>query len=389
MQTNYFYYRAIVIIALFCFGHLQQAKAQVQSFSETDSTEFAFLPAVAYNSDLGLIGGGVANWYIYKSSVQPFYRFINLSAILSTKGLASFSLLYDKPQAFNRNLRLTTEIFSSRFFEDAYFGIGNYSKIEEPPTNAPDFYEFKSFAAGFRVNGRLPVIRPTAASQLDANLIINIRYETPWDNGSDRLLTLQAPLGVEGGVTSMLGAGLIWEARNSEFQPTEGSYARAQIEVGNSLWGSSYDLSVFESELRQYYTFFLIKDITFANRISARFTNGEVPYWKLSYAGDEETLRGYESRRFSDDHALIMNTELRTWLFEFPDIDTRIGGSLFMDIGRTFAQGTDMETIQNDIKTTFGFGALASFFTSDFIIRGDFGFSEEGMGVYFTTGFMF
>ncbi len=386
MQAINFYFRAIIIIALFYFGNTYQLQAQTNA---SDSTEFAFLPAIAYNTDLGLIGGGVANWYVHKSEVQPFYGFINLSALLSTKGLASFSLLYDKPQAFNKTLRLTTEIFSSRFFEDAYFGIGNYSQIEEPPSNAPDFYEFKSFAVGFRVNGRLPVVRTAMASQLDANLIVNLRYETPWDNGSDRLLTLQAPLGIDGGTTSMLGAGLIWEARNSEFQPTTGTYARAQIEVGNSFWGSSFNLSVFESELRQYYTFFLIKDVTFANRIYSRFTNGEVPYWKLSYAGDEETLRGYDSRRFSDDHAIIVNTELRFWLVEFPEFDTRFGGSFFMDIGRTFAQGTHFQAIQNDLKTTFGFGTLASFFTPDFIIRGDFGFSAEGMGVYFTTGFMF
>ncbi len=387
MHTNYFQYRAIVIIALFCFGTLQNAQAQ--SVSGTDSTEFAFLPAVAFNSDLGLIGGGVFNWYIYKDSVEPFYGFINLSAIVSTKGLASFSLFYDKPKAFNRNLRLTSEVYSSRFFEDAYFGIGNYSVIKNPPENLPGYYQFKSFAAGFRVKGRFPLVRPNKASQLDANLIINTRYETPWDNGSDRLITLDAPLGIDGGVTSMLGLGLVWEARNSEFQPTSGTYASSNIEIGNSLWGSTFDLTVFESELRHYYTFFLIREITFANRVMARFTNGEVPYWKLSYAGDEETLRGFESRRFSDDHAVLLNSELRTWLFEIPENEMRFGGTLFMDIGRTFAEDTDVNTIKNDLKTTFGFGALASFFTPDFIIRCDFGFSKEGTGVYFTTGFMF
>jgi outer membrane protein assembly factor BamA len=386
LPYNHLYFRAIVFIALFCFSNIQQSNAQTVV---TDSTEFAFLPAIAFNSDLGLIGGGVANWYIYKDDTYPFFGFINLSAIISTKGLASFSLLYDKPYAFNKDLRLTSEIYASRFFEDTYFGIANYSTIDNPPEDNPDFYLFKSFSAGFRVNGRLPLIRPTSRSQLDANLIVNYRYETPWDNGTDRLITNEAPLGVDGGTTAMLGAGLIWEARNSEFLPTKGSYASSSLEVGNSLWGSSYDLTVFESDLRYYFTFTLLKPITFANRINARFSNGEIPYWKLSYAGDDETLRGYESRRFTDDHAIVLNSELRTWLLEFPEFDTRFGGTLFMDTGRTFSAGTTFEQITNDLKTTFGFGLLASLFTPDFIIRGDFGFSEEGIGVYFTTGFMF
>lgn len=376
------------VSSLFALLILLPELSSAQSNS-ADSTDFAFLPAVSYNSDLGLIAGGVASWYNYKDNTYPFYSYVNVAAIISTKGLASFSLFFDKPNAFEKNIRLTSEVFASRFFEDAYFGISNYTKITDTPPDLPLFYQFQSFSMGTRINARVPIYKGDNNKQLDANFILNFRYETPWDNGTNRLITLDQPLGVEGGRTSMLGTGLIWENRNSEFQPTRGNYVESRLEIGKTLWGSSYNLLVFENNIRQYFTFFLIRDITFAGSLFSRFTSGDVPYWKLSYAGDEETLRGYESRRFVDDHVLLLNTELRTWLFTIPDSDVRFGGTLFMDTGRTFANGDPFDLITSDLKTTFGFGGLASFFAPDFIIRADFGFSDEGVGIYFTTGFMF
>ncbi len=372
-------------IILLCFI----SPSLIAQLSDSKTTEFAFLPAVTYNSDLGLIGGGVTNWYNYKGDIFPFYSYVNMSGIISTKGLASFRLLYDKPFTFGKNIRTTSELFASRFFEDAYFGIANYSKVTDTPENLPLYYQFQSFTFGFRVDSRIPLLKTDNQKQLDANIIINFRYETPWDNGNDRLISIEQPLGYRGGRTSMLGFGFVWEARNSEFQPTSGNFIDSRIEVGETIWGSSYDMIVIENDLRQYLSFNLINEIIFATRLFSRFSSGDVPYWNLSYAGDEETLRGYESRRFSDDNVLFLNSEFRTWFHSFPNSEARLGGTLFMDAGRTFSNSDSFEIIKNDLKTTFGFGALASFFTQDFIIRGDFGFSEEGMRIYFTTGFMF
>ncbi len=354
-----------------------------------DSTEFAFLPALSYNSDLGLIGGGITSWYNYKDNIYPFYSYTTINGVLSTKGLASFSFFYDKPFAFGKDIRITTYLYGARFFEDAFFGIGNYSKITDTPKDSPRFYEFQSFNLGFTTEVRFPLKKFSSHKQLDLNIVADFNYETPWDNDSDRLISIDEPVGVNGGRTSLLGLGLIWESRNSEFQPKKGNYAKSSIEIGEQLWGSSYDIFVVENEIRQYLTFHLIKEITFASRLYSRFTSGNVPYWELSYAGDDETLRGYENKRFIDDNVLFLNSELRTWLFNFPEFATRIGGTLFIDTGRTFANGEHLNVISNDLKTTIGFGGLASFFTDDFIIRGDFGFSEEGLRIYFSTGFMF
>lgn len=100
-------------------------------------------------------------------------------------------------------------------------------------------------------------------------------------------------------------------------------------------------------------------------------------------------MRGFPENRFRDDNALFLNTELRTWLFEFPAHDIKFGGTLFADVGRTFPNGTSLNSVFSDLKYVFGFGGNSSFFNENFIFRGDVGFSEEGYGIYFTAGYMF
>lgn len=364
---------------------------KAQSTQKTDSTEIAFLPAIAFNSDLGFIFGGITSLYNYKDNTRPFYSYMNVAGIFSTKGLASFEIALDKPFIFGTKMRLTSSIYASRFLQDTYYGVANYQKIErDPPDGIPEFYLFQSFSTGFNGTLRIPVSSNSRNQQLDVLAILNLDYETPFENGDDRLITEKPPrYGFEGGRTFMIGSGLIWEARDSEFNPTNGMYLETSVEIGNKLWASSFNNLVIKHEMFHYLTFHLIKDITLANRFYTKHTSGETPYWKLAYAGDEETFRGYPSRRFLDDNVAILNNELRTWLIELPSADIRLGGTLFFDVGRTFANGTSLDTITGDLKYTFGFGGTASVFTPDFIIRGDVGFSEEGMGVYITTGYMF
>ncbi|MEQ9266398.1 MAG: BamA/TamA family outer membrane protein [Balneolaceae bacterium] len=380
-------FRRVYILLLFTFCITFQAFGQESS--SQDSISFGFLPALSYNSDFGLILGGLGSRYHYKENSTPFYSYYNIAAVLSTKGLASIRLLTDKPNAFNKDIRVTNTLFLSRFFEDNYFGIGNYDKITDTPEGLPDFYNFQSFSVGFRNIVRFPLIKSETSKQLDINTIINLGYETPWDNDSDRLISSSQPLGVEGGRTFMVGVGMVWEGRNHEFRPSKGNYLETSFEIGQKFWGSSFNNSIFKFDARQYLSFFLIREITFANRILFNHTNGQTPYWQLSFAGDEETLRGFESKRFLDDNSIIYNTELRTWLFDIESIETKIGGTLFFDTGRTFPNGMSLSSVTSDLKYSFGFGGLVSLFTPDFIVRTDFGFSEEGLGVYFTSGFMF
>lgn len=377
------------LLALIFFSLCLVGTSNARQQMPPDSLEFAFLPAIAYNSDFGLMGGGLFNWYHYKDDLLPFNRYVQLIAIASTKGLYTFQFLIDKPKAFGTEFRITNEFYVYRFFQDTYYGIGNYSKLSDPPAGKPDYYSFKSFSFGSDNEIRYPLYKNTSGKQFDIKGVANLKYETPWDNGDDRLITIEEPLGFSGGRTFMLGAGFTWEGRNNEFRPSSGTYAASDLLLSQSIWGSSFNFTQFKFDTRSYFTFHLIKDVTVANRFYLEMTSGEVPYWKLPYVGDEETIRGYASRRFQDDNAFAFNSELRTWLFSVPSIEAEFGGTLFFDLGRSFPNSATLNDITSDLKYSFGFGGTASFFSPNFIIRGDFGFTEEDLGIYFTVGYMF
>ncbi len=377
--------KGAVLLLLFCSGPVL---AQQHNTAVTDSIKRAFLPALSYNSDFGLMAGGLFHRYHYKGDNKPFYSFTQIAAIASTKSLASFLIEHDKPNAFNSNLRFTNSIYVSRFFQDNFYGIGSYQKIDDSFNASTDLYTFNSFSFGISSELRVPLKRSDRNS-LDILAILNFDYKTPWNNDSNSLISQQAPIGEKGGRTFHLGTGFLWENRNSEFRPTYGNYVESSLEVGQTWFGSSYNTSIVRFDARQYVSFNLIKEITWANRFYTKQTAGEVPYWKLAYAGDEETLRGYPNRRFMDDNVVLFNTELRTWLFKIDAIKGEFGGTLFFDVGRTYPNGASFSDITSDLKYSGGLGVTSSFITPDFILRTDVGFSEEGIGIYFTAGYMF
>lgn len=380
------YLTGAVFLLLF-FGH--STTSHSQSYHTVDSVNHAFMPALAYNSDFGFMGGGLMNRYHYKTDIKPFYSYTILSAILSTKGMALGKIFIDKPQAFGKNIRITTNLSLSRFLEDTYYGIGAYHKLPDEPGINSSYYLFKSLGIRFENIIRFPLHHYSATNQIDIMALANFMYETPWDNKDERLISIDKPLGFTKSRSFSIGTGLIWENRDSEFRPTKGNYLFSSFEIAQTWFGSSYNHFIFKYNMSHYSTFHVFKDITFASRFSFSSTSGDVPYWRLAYAGDEETLRGYPYHRFLDDNLILLNNELRTWLIKFKPLNAEFGGNLFFDIGRTFPNGVSAESVYNDLKYTFGFSGVASFFTPDFILRMDVGFSEEDMGIYFTAGYMF
>jgi outer membrane protein assembly factor BamA len=354
-----------------------------------DSAELAFLPALAYDSDLGVIAGGIVSRYRYRGDMRPFYSFLNMYGLITTKGLISLFVEYDKPHIFDSDKRFYSETFVSRFTGNQYYGIGNYGQLPVALKDSSGYYFYNSFSLGFDIMLRKPWLQKVSGKQLDVYGRAIFEYETPWGNDADQLLVADQPEGVDGSRISALGGGIVWEGRNNEFNPTTGTYARAGAEIGSQLIASSYNYLLLETDVRTYASFTLLREITFANRISIKHTSGTLPYWKMPALGGGELMRGYPEYRFRDDNSLLLNSELRTWLFEFPSITSKFGGTIFTDIGRTFPNGESLDTIVNDLKYTYGFGVTASFFTEDFILRTDVGFSQEEYGIYITAGYQF
>lgn len=387
MSADIRHYVGYVLALILTFSHTVYAQESLPA----DSIESAFFPAASFDNDIGLVGGGLYNRFHYRDDINPFYSYTRVSALVSTRGLISGELEFDKPAIFGSSMRLRTRAFIFRFLQDRYFGIGNYGSVSDRLDSDPSYFLFNSFSVGYNARLRMPLIGSGNFKQLDVYATLDLRYETPWGNEDGQLIAEPGsqPPGYEGGRTFQLGLGTFWEARNRELRPTSGSFADLSVEFANDLWGSSFNNLIINTEGAYYFSFHLIREITFAQRLLSRFTSGEVPYWLLAYAGDALTLRGYPANRFMDDNSVILNTELRTWLFDIPSIDSQIGGNIFLDAGRTFPDQAAVSDWVSDLKYTVGFSGLMTLFTPDLIIRADIGFSEEDIGLYITTGYLF
>jgi outer membrane protein assembly factor BamA len=380
----------LLLIALNGVSNAQaQAPPPSAAIDTSETVDYAFLPALAYSSDLGLVGGGIMSRYKFADDITPFYSYLHFNAVASTKGLISSTFLFDKPQFSGKDQRLTTELYISRFLQSQFYGIGNYNELPKALRDRDDFYFYKSFSTGAEITFRKPIFKKTTQKKLDIFANATFEYRSPWGNDSDQYIIQQQPFGVDGTRAASLGGGLIWDNRDNEFEPSKGLYGKAGVKIGNNIWGSSDDYFLFESDVRTYKSFNFLRTITFANRLTFHHASGDAAYWLLPELGGEDLMRGYPENRFRDDNALLLNTEFRTWLIEWPEFDIRLGGTLFMDVGRTFPTGAPFSVITDDLKYSFGFGGTSSFFNRNFILRGDVGFSPEGYGIYFTAGYLF
>lgn len=355
----------------------------------TDTLEYAFLPALGYNSDYGLIGGGIMSRYHYKDGIKPFNSYLIVNAVASTNGLFSGSLLYDKPGIITGKERLTTELFISRFLNDQFYGVGSYNKLIPSISDDQEFYYYESFSFGIKSVLRHSLNNATSGQTTDIYFLAEVDYHDPVNISSNSFIDQMSPIGLEYSGTVSVGAGFIFDSRDNEFDPRKGVYGKAGARLIKDYTRTTDVFPLIESEFRTYNSFHLIRDITFANRISFKHLNGEAPFGKYPVIGGEETMRGYPENRFMDENALLLNTELRTWLFEFPTYEVKFGGTLFFDVGRTFSNSTPISEVFDDLKYTYGLGGTSSFFNENFIFRADLGFSETSYGIYFTAGYLF
>ena len=359
-----------------------------------DSTVTGLIPALSYSTEVGIVGGLIWSKFSY-SKQQPFKQNIALTALASTKGLAGFNFFLDQFCSFNCADRLILNLVLNRFLEDQYYGV--YTNTRLNLNNNPKRFEYHSFTMKINLEYRmsakkLPLKNETLINALSGFLSTDFYYKTPWSNDSDKLIMLQQPSGYKGAHGFWLGIGGLIDTRDSEFYPNQGWYSKQHLKSSLKPIFSDFTQSIFLSDTRFYHDFKLIIPIVFAQRISYQWSNSnsKTPYWSFPSLGGEEYLRGYLDNRFLVPQFWATNTELRTWLLDLDSYGVKIGGTLFLDAGSYTNEQTMLSGDWSDnLKYTAGLGGLVTLFSPDFILRVDLGLSEEGYGIFFSTGILF
>lgn len=388
--------------------------------------EPGILPAVSYDSDLGLGFGVLANLakidpelepYRWRLAAQVFFYLKPQPSGPPRLPYQSHYLRLDKPGLAGGRLRLRVELRFQKQSNAGYFGMGQGSPQLKPWEAIDEELLPELWAAARRHNeydriypslgGELRVALPSeffafARSSLTWNWITlwpGSRLEADSFGASGGWVKQQL-VGLErhGALTG--GLGVAWDSRDHEAAPTRGHFHEVSLRVGGLLelpgaWGGA-------NITGRVYAPLLGDRLSLASRVIVDLLWGDVPFYELArYGGTEAaegpggslSVRGLPARRYHGRIKLIGNFELRSrfLFFELSGQASSLGAVAFVDAGRVWSDylpRPDLDSGGAPLGVGLG-GGLRLQIGETFIIRLDVAWSPGDVGVAFDVGHVF
>ena len=356
-MENKFY--LILIISLFfyysgaCQNSPDESPSGVKEKIKKGWT-FGAVPAIAYDSDIGLKYGGVVNLYNFgDGSTYPKYKHsIYMEWSRTTKGSGINKLIYDSEYLIP-NLRITAE--ASLLTEKAldFYGFNGYKSYYDKIYEETDdseyitrmFYrldrkltrlktefqgrlvgkEFRWFAGFAYYGNKIGTVDIDNLNRGKKEKDLLPDTVTLYDNYVEWGIIPEEQK--EGGNTGLLKLGLIYDTRDNEPNPMSGIWTELQFLIAPGfLSDNDFSYSKIAVTHRQYFT--MIKNkLSFVYRIGYQGKiAGEMPFYMLPFVfnsapsitrdglGGAKTLRGVLRNRIVGEDFIYGNLEFR-WKF--------------------------------------------------------------------------
>jgi len=354
-------------------------------------SEVGVLPAIAYDSDLGLGFGAVGSLARFDEGYAPYRWRLAAQTFFSARldedddvdlPFQAHYVSLDMPGLAGGPLRIQANVAFGRFTRNGYYGLRGESEEREDRGELYHFYD-RVFPSGL-LNFRLEVM-----DHLELLLGANGSYN--WMNpypGSKLLEDADALRGLEDHLQLAANVGVLLDTRDHEFAPTRGTFTEVSSRLSPSGDELSYGTLYLSS---QWFAPLYEETLVFAGRIAADAIFGDAPVYELrnfgvldrtAGPGGTRSVRGVNLHRYHDKRKLIANAELRA---NAPWGDVigermRLGGVAFADVGRV--TGTTTVGVGSGLRLQWG---------ETFIIRGDVGYApiEDTLGIYIDVGHVF
>ncbi|MEM6367505.1 MAG: BamA/TamA family outer membrane protein [Myxococcota bacterium] len=383
---------------------------------DPDRLEFGLLPAISYNSDLGV--GALATLARFRRNANPFDWRLELLTFFSLRDQGegievsqqSHSARLDKPGLWGGRLRLEASL---GYFEQAntgYYGLG--SAAPSPPENTrAQLTQVRRITPEASVNLRFRLwSRPVPVGKRRLELLVGTRvrynsFEAPegsrfaLDQAQARTGGELARLfrGSEDHVLWLLVTGLLFDTRDREFDSRSGGFHELSLRVSPGV-DESLEYAGLAGIGRWFLSFGHDRP-TLASQTVVDALFGDVPIAALSAFGGQRplqgpggglSLRGVPLQRFYGKLKLMQSLELRARLFPFRLGGQRflVGALAFVDAGRVWGDyenrsievlladgGADRRRLDGglgDFELGLG-GGLRLKWGETFIIRADLG----------------
>ncbi len=342
---------------------------------------FTGLPIVFYtpNNKTWSYGARV-QWADYQ---RPPYRYkLTFNWVRSTEGRLSLFGRLKVPQISGTGFGVRLFVATNRDVRARYYGLGNESEID---TNLADSdYYFYVLERPRAIMSLLRHLHGPVSMSVGFGLE---RSEITARGDSSFYQNDVAREGVDDGVTGFLSATLQWDSRDDPTIPKRGAFHEWSYETSrNSLIGLFFEEIDFERYTltdSRYYP--ITERFNLANRVIFEALKGSVPLYAFGEIGGSrrskgvgggDTLRGFDSQRFTDNIRAITNTEFRYRLHNqrLKKQWLEWTGVFFVDSGQVSPGVSDLSLAGNHWASGFG---LRLYWNADFVIRLDLAFGSE------------
>ena len=248
-------------------------------------------------------------------------------------------------------------------YPSSFYGIGG-----ETPARAEEKYTSRYGALDLVAQRR---VRP----HLRMGPRLRTRVGTITDADRGGLIDRGQVPGADGGTTIGVGASVFWDARNSLYYPTTGSFAEGALTLHSAAWGSDYTFGSMKTDLRGYRS---VGPGVLAGQAYAKAVVGEAPFQLLPLLGGSSRMRGYRAGRLRDDVYWTVQAEYRFPLF------WRFKGTTFAALGEVGPRiGAPLVT---GIEAAVGIGGRFRFTDDGVHGRLDVAYSRTGPELYLSLG---
>lgn len=398
---------------------------------DPERTEVGILPALSFNSDLGVGVGVVAAIVKFSKDCNPYaWRLeLQLFATLRDDGdglelpFHSDYIGFDIPSLGHPRLRLTGEVAFRKFSNTGYHRFGSRSERVEGNEVPRRFHTYDRTYPSLTGNLRWQLIDrpvPVGKWRLEAfggvraayniiriynqSLLEQDRNRVDTDPTADVLRDLLR--GTEDHWLVVIGGGLLFDTRDQEFAPTRGTFSELSLRLSPGVdddllfAGFTASTSWFASLYKHH--------LMVAVRVLADLQIGRVPIYEMTTfgtfnpqdgPGGSVGVRGVLQQRYAGKLKAIGNLELRTLFARFSGFGQgfQLGANVFTDVGRVWA---DFESLSLDSEPLDGpfsafsvglGGGLRLLWGQTFVIRADVAHApvEGTWGQYIQVGHVF
>jgi len=363
--------------------------------------ELSGVPALNFDADEGYGIGAALELYNYGLGVLPYRFTIQPTALLTSKGRRDLTVFFDAPVLLPREWRVSAFVGREQQLAQPYYGVGNATPHDPNAERAPNSYYYRFGRTRLRANADFQhrVGNSSAKVLLGGGFARSTIDLTPFDSGTT-LLAAQL-----GGRTptperaNYLRAGLVWDTRDREIGPNNGTWAELLVQRVSKGLGATEDFTRWTTTVRKYVP--VASRLTFAQRLVAQGIDGEAPFDELTSIqssfkqadglGGSSSLRGIPKDRYIGKSLLLSNSELRWRAVDFSLFkrSSFLALSGFADAGRVWPDRFRVDDVLNDLHVGYGGGVRVGVGPS-FIVATDIGHSSESQAaVYVGLGWMY